>query len=490
MTALTGTLSACLARHHVSIAMEPTAPKAAAGDAIARSSMNARWTALYRQRITLGDRHLIRQSAISFGTRVTGLVFALSASVLLSRLLGLSGFGAYMIALGYASIASIVIRFGFDLAGQRFAAVYLDQARTGHLRGFVATGMTAIVLGWLVMAASLFFAWESGWSAIRSLSPLLVASAVALSLLMALTGFLSVLLRVFDRVFESQLYEQLLRPLLLILFLCGAMLIGVTLAPDRAMMLTVAGLGLPLVMMLIRVRNLIRNLPPQDREMSDRSTWVRVGLVLLLMAVLQEVLNQIDLILLGMLGNNAEAGLLAAAQRLSALSVFGLAAIAAVAGPRIAAAFHRGDHAEVAAIARLSARISFASAVAIGGILALAGPWILAVWGSEFTTAMPLLLVLLLGAMVNAATGLAGLLVILTGHERVAMICVGATLVVVVAAELVLIPAYGAMGAAIGSALGLSMWNGLLTIYVRRRLGIDCTVFGLRPRQPATPLVA
>ncbi len=445
--------------------------------------MIARWTAAYRQRIAVADRHFIRQSAISFGTRVIGLVFALAASILLSRLLGLRGFGSYMIALGYASIASIVIRFGFDVAGQRFAAVYRDQARTGLLRGFVATGVTAIVLGWLIMAVSLFFAWEGGWSALRSLPPLLVASAATLSLLMALTGFLSILLRVFDRIFESQLYEQLLRPLLLTLFLGGAMLIGIKLAPDRAMMLTVAGLGLPLVMMLIRVRRLIRNLPQQDRDTSERATWVRVGLVLLLMAVLQEVLNQIDLILLGMLGSNAEAGLLAAAQRLSALSIFGLVAIAAVAGPRIAAAFHRGDHAEVAAVARLSARISFASAVVIGGVLALAGPWILAVWGSEFTAAMPLLLVLLLGAMVNAATGLAGLLVILTGHERVAMICMGATLVVVVAAELVLIPAYGALGAAIGSALGVSIWNGLLAIYVRRRLGIDCTVLGRSVRE-------
>ena len=430
------------------------------------------------ERLTANDRSIIQQSLISFITRVGGLALALAASVLLSRLLGLGGFGAYMIAIGYASIASILVRLGFDVAGMRFAAVYRDQMQTGLLRGYVATGLTAILLLWLMLVAGLFLLWQAGWPAIRALPPLLVVGASLMTLLLAMAGLLSLLLRVFERVFESQLYEQLLRPLLLFLFLGTAMLVGLPLVPAEAMLLTVVALGLPLIAMLARVRRLIRKLPPQNRDISERATWFRVGFVLLLMAFLQELLNQIDLILLGTLGSNEEAGLLAAAQRLSSLATFGLVAIAAVGGPRIAAAFHRGELGEVAAIARLSARLSLGSALAIGGGLALVGPYVLALWGPEFTAAMPLLLILLIGALINAATGLAGLLVILTGHERVAMVTMAVTLVAVTTVELVLIPAYGAIGAAIGSALGFAIWNLSLAVYVRIRLGIDSSALG------------
>lgn len=425
----------------------------------------------------------LQQATISVGTRVFGLGLAFLASMLLSRLLGLDGFGAYMIALGYALIASILVRLGCDVSAMRFAAVYRDQGQSGLLRGFVATALTGIVLAWTALTAFLFLAWLVGRPVQSTVSPLLAATAISMSLMLALSGVLTILLRTFDRTFESQLYEQVLRPLLLISFVGWALVTETSVTPAGAMALTACALGLPLGLMAWRVRQLIRSLPPQDRDLSDRPRWLNASSVLLLMALVQETLSQIDLILLGIFASNAEAGLFAAAQRLSSLATLGLVAIAMVAGPRLAAAFHRDDQREVAMIARFGARISFVTAVIICGGLVAGGPLLLELWGPEFVTAMPLVIVLLFGVLVGASTGFAGLLVVLTGHERVAMATMALTLVCVSGAETLLIPRLGAMGAAIGWSGGFAAWNLILAFYVRRKLGIDSSPIGRPPRR-------
>lgn len=413
------------------------------------------------------------------GTRVAGLAFAFLASVLLSRLLGLEGFGAYMIALGYASIASIMVRLGCDIGAMRFAAVYRDRGQIGLLRGFIATSLTGIMLAWTVLSGLLLLVWVLGRQATAELSLALVASASAVALLIALTAFLAIILRTLDRVFESQLYEQLLRPIVLILLIGAALATEQLVSPAGAMAMTAVALGIPIAMLAWRVRTLVRRLPAQDRDVSERSSWLKVSAVLLLMAIVQEVLNQIDLILLGLLGSNAEAGLFAAAQRLSSIATIGLVAIAIVASSHLSAAFHRGDLEKVAAIARLSARFALLATMVLAGSLALLAPFILPFYGPSFGAATPMLLVLLVGALANSATGLAGYLLALTGHERAALVILSITLVIILTIEIILIPRLGGLGAAIGSAVGLSLWNVLMTLYARRVTGIDATALGI-----------
>nr|WP_280740568.1 polysaccharide biosynthesis C-terminal domain-containing protein [Sphingomonas kaistensis] len=139
----------------------------------------------------------------------------------------------------------------------------------------------------------------------------------------------------------------------------------------------------------------------------------------------------------------------------------------------------------MAKIAQVSARLCFGSTLALAAGLLLVGPWLLQLWGKEFTASAPVLNVLLIGALANAATGSAGYLTILTGHERAALGILLVTLVLTVALELVLIPQFGAVGAASGAAFGLTLWNVVMALYVRRKLGIDCTVIG---RPVASPV--
>jgi O-antigen/teichoic acid export membrane protein len=426
-------------------------------------------------------RTLLSRSGVSLAVRVAGLALSFPATILLSRLLGIQAFGAYSIALSYASIGAIAVRLGFDNTATKFVSVYRQDGAGRPLRAFFRYALGVMALAWLAVVAGASL-WVAATDASAPLL-LLAGGAALVTLALALLGVLSAVLRAFDHIFESQFYEQLLRPLLIIALLVLAWAAGTTLDATLAMAITAASLLAATLLALWRSLPLISRVPPVGEVEGQRALWVRMGWVVALMSVVLETLNQIEVILLGALATNADSAMFAAAQRLSSLAILGMTAIVTVTGPRIAAAFHGGDLEGLAKLARVSARLCFGSALGLAAGLVVAGRWLLQLWGPDFAAAAPVLNILLFGALANAATGSAGYLTILTGHERVAFAILTITLVLTVALEWVLIPLHGAVGAAIGSAFGLTLWNVLMSLYVRRTLGIDCTVFG-RPLRP------
>jgi O-antigen/teichoic acid export membrane protein len=94
--------------------------------------------------------------------------------------------------------------------------------------------------------------------------------------------------------------------------------------------------------------------------------------------------------------------------------------------------------------------------------------------------------VLLLGGIVNAFTGVVAYFMLLTGHERQALAIFVGALVVSIALNVVLIPKYGAFGAAIASSSALAAWNLAMWAYVRRTVGIDASAIARPPRTATT----
>lgn len=421
---------------------------------------------------------IFRQAALSLLVRVSGLAFAFVASLVLSRLVGIEQFGQYMIALGCGTIASIAIRCGFDNAALRFASVYREQQRHGALRGFFANALGAIFLAWSALIGMLILAWVLDAPFLRGFDPALLLGAAVLAIFLSILGVVSALFRTCDHLFESQFYEQMLRPAVLIFLLLATAFVGTAIDATRAMALTAASVAIATIICLARLGSDIRALPAETTDYSDRVQWFKVGSVIGMLGLLKEFFNQQEILLLGLLAGSSEAGLYAAASRLSGLAIFGVVAVTYVTGPRMAKAYHRGDLDEVASVARLTARLSVGSALLVSAGLAIAAPYILPLWGPAFSAAVPMVLISLVGGIVMAATGSAASLTLLTGHERASFLVLGATVAFSLLIEGLLIPLFGGVGAAIGSAAGVAFMNLALAFHVRRSMGIDCTILG------------
>ena len=213
-----------------------------------------------------------------------------------------------------------------------------------------------------------------------------------------------------------------------------------------------------------------------------------MSLPLLIIGVTQELLNQLEIVLLGSLADVRAAGLFSAASRLASLVPFALVALEVVSAPMVSSAYHRADFVELSRISRLAARIALGFAVVVGVGLIIAGRLLLAAFGPEFVQAYPALLILLVGGMINASTGVVAYLLTLTGRERYALLIFVGALAISLILNFLLIPRFGIEGAAGASTTALALWNLFMAVYVRRVIGIDATAiagqFGQVQAQP------
>jgi O-antigen/teichoic acid export membrane protein len=153
-----------------------------------------------------------------------------------------------------------------------------------------------------------------------------------------------------------------------------------------------------------------------------------------------------------------------------------------MAGPLIAAAYDRGSADELHRVSKVVARAGFAFALLSAAALYLFGRFLLGLFGPGFEAGRNVLSVLLIGGIANALTGVVAYYATLTGRERQALGIFAGALLVSIALNLLLIPRFGAVGAAIASSSATAAWNFVMLVYVRRTIGIDASALALPPR--------
>lgn len=427
---------------------------------------------------------ILGASTLSIALRVAGLLLSYAAHIVLSRSLGLHGYGQYVVALGWVMVLTLPARLGFDYSALRYVTVYLDRGDKSGLHGFLRVSLWAVAIASFVVGAAMFLV---GTAAGRSIDRPSLLAAATLVLPLALLGVLSVAMRIAKRIFASQFYDQVLRPGLLLVLLVGWALLDRERTPASAMMLTTLAALVALVALAVHFRRTFAESWAARPSYAEWRGWFALSIPLLGIALSQEALNQLEIILLGSLSDARAAGLFAAASRLTSLTAFALAAFGIISGPMIASAYHRSDFGELHQITKLTTRLALGFSALVGIVFMIGGRFLLGLFGPEFTAAYPALLILLLGGLVNASTGVVAYLMTLTGRERPALAIFVAALGLSLVLNLLLIPRLGVVGAAIASTCALSFWNVAMVFYVRRSIGIDASALGLSPRPARLP---
>ena len=422
-------------------------------------------------------RSILGAAGASMAVRVAGLGLSYGANILLSRLLGVQAYGEYVIALSWALVLTLPAKAGFDNSALRYSTVYLEREDAARLGGFVRFA-AGTVIGISALIALLIVAFGSQFIPVdeqtRTWTALLVPP-------LALLTLFSVVLRTARRIMAAQFYEQVLRPALVIGGLAVAYAVGLHLSPSSAMALTTVASTVALLGLFFQLIRALRPSTPAQASYDEWRQWIAVSAPMLLLGVVQELMNQVDIILLGQLADAREAALFAASWRLASLVPFALVALAMMSGPVIAAAHDRGATDEMHRASSVVARAGFSFALVGALILYALGKPMLGLFGPEFVAAQSVLAVLLLGGMVNAFTGVVVYLMVLTGHERQALAIFVGALVLSIGLNVLLIPQYGALGAAIASSSALAAWNLAMWLYVRRTVGIDSSAIALPP---------
>ncbi len=422
-------------------------------------------------------RVLLTGAGANLGVTVAGQAVALGLQLLLARWLGAQEYGVYTYSLMIVTLAALLGRLGTDTALVRFVAHYRREDELGLLRGILSWGdrqVLAVTAGAAGMAA--IGLWALGSHLESALRETLLWGCALLPPL-ALLGLRTGALRGLRRVALGLVPDLLLRPLALALLMTVAVF-GWSLSPEAPLTMALA-VAAAVLALGCSDRWLRRSLPSGCREaVADfrGEEWRRVSRPLLLVAGLRRILQQTDILVIGVLLGTTSAGIYAVATRLSRVVALGLGAVNSITAPLISELHGSGKKEQ---LQRTITRAAWgASLVSIPAclVLILGRDFFLGLFGSEFPLAGASLIFLCIAQMANALTGPVGWLLNMTGHQEVN----ARILAWITGLNVVLnIPAvwfWGIEGAAVVTAL-LSAYNNLWTwAVVRRRLGVDASI--------------
>jgi O-antigen/teichoic acid export membrane protein len=380
-----------------------------------------------------------------------GLLFLMHAY--LGQAIGVRGYGNLSYALTLAGMLAVIVSLGWPTALMRFIAQYQEQQSWGLLRGVIRRAYQTTFLFAVLTSLSLW-----GISHWNSLSPELATSLHFAALILPFLAFVGLrrkVLRGFQRIKSSIIPEEVVLPLLVI---AGMYLFAVSTASGALLVYAAAAL----VAFLLGNVLLLGGMPKQRRiarpEFKTR-TWMATALPMVAGGLSQSIMNRIDVIMLGAMNNMVSVGLYNAATRIAVLNTFVLGAVNTIAAPMMAAAFHGGRHRQYRMILRYAMLFATVGALPLFAIMILWPQFLLGFFGPEFSQGGSLLRVLAIGQFVNAVTGPVGFALLMTGRERAFAWTLAAAATGNVIGNWALIQIWGAVGAAISTAVCIAVLN-------------------------------
>lgn len=426
----------------------------------------------------LGGR-LLKTAAGTSGLKIANMGLLFLSNILLTRVLGVEGYGVYAYSMSWVLLLHIVATLGSQNLVVREVSANLTKQNWGIIRGILQWSNTIVLIFSLLVATAL------GAIALlfqETTNPQTLATlwiALILVPIMAITTLRQATMRGFRHIIQGQLPENILQPLFFMALLGSLYLLDLgEISPPWIMALRVASGAAAFSIGAIL---LIRMMPSEVKQATaayEPQKWVPSMLSMLFMAGAATIFTRSDAVMLGILKGTSEVGIYTVALRGARFVLMSLQVGATVLGPHIASLYAEGNIEELQRLTTKSIRTIMAYALPMGLGLMVFGRWLLAIFGEDFVAGHTVLTILCVGQIVNAATGSVSLLLIMTHHERDNVIVTGTTAVLNGVMNVVLIPRWGAEGAAIATATATIISNIWLAALVYKRLGIYCTVFG------------
>jgi len=377
-----------------------------------------------------------------------GLLFLMH--IMAARSLGAQNYGIFTYARDVGQLLAVTLAIGLPTAVMRFVAQYAKKQEFGLLRGIVVRSHQ-LVLGNVVFGS--IFVSMVGFSGYldQNLSTSLICASI-LTPMFAFARLYEGGFRGLNAVLPSQLPQKVLLP--------GFAILGFLLLPLADLLVFLPFyLGVFFVLCLgssllfwRRIAN-TRTARPQYQT----RFWLITALPIAIGGISQIVLKRTDVFMLGAMTDMTTVGIYAAATRIATLTVITISALNTLAAPMLSAAFHSGEHDRVRRIMLLTVTLSTGAALPAFAVVMLFPEAILGLLGTEYSEGVTLLRILTVGQLAVGLTGASGVALTMTGRGKVYAIHLLVLALLNAVGNFVVIPTYGAHGAAVVTSLSLAL---------------------------------
>lgn len=426
------------------------------------------------QRLATLDVHLrdvFRDTSYGFLLRVGGGGLAFGANWLLARLLGPSGVGIYYLAFTTITIAAVLSRLGLNETCVRYAspafaagdwATVVGVRRTASLLVLAAATVITVILLIAAPAISLYVFHQP------ELTNTLRVMVVAL-VPFAWLNIDASMLQSTGHVPAATVVQAVAVPGVFFLLLVLTSLLHA--APVVAAgCYTSATIIVFIVGRWVWRSSVTSSLLAATRYSSLR--LLKTGLSIMGVNSISLIMSWTDTVCLGIWSSSSEVGRYNIAVRVALLTSLVVYAVCSAIGPKFAALYGQQNFAALRTLTQRTCLILLAIGLPMLIVLLVIPKIILGLFGNGFSDAYAALMILASAQFILVVVGAVGHLLIMTGHEATLRNILGVSALINVVLNVILVPRFGAVGAATATAISLTLMNILSVALAKKRLGI------------------
>lgn len=207
---------------------------------------------------------------------------------------------------------------------------------------------------------------------------------------------------------------------------------------------------------------------------TDKNTWrfVREALPMMFSTSMLILLGWMDTFVLGIYETQSNIGIYNVALKIATFTTFALQAINSILAPKLADSYKKDDKNVFSKLIRFSTKLNFIITIFLVVLILIFHRWLLGLFGNEFIVGSTVLIVLCIGQLINSFSGSVGIILQMTGHQKIYQNIVLLALLLNIILNFVLIPIYGGFGAALATASSMALRNLSGVWYLRTRMGI------------------
>jgi O-antigen/teichoic acid export membrane protein len=402
--------------------------------------------------------------------RSVGRLIRLAVDITLARLLGPAAFGLYVIGWTMTRIITLITPLGLDDGVIRFGSMHHGRDKS-VVKGVIRESIRTTLAVGLFLGLTFYLA--APWAAEKlfhnsALIPVFRWFALTFPLISCLR-VAAAATQVSQRMKFAVIAEELSQPstALCLIFLCY--LFGWRLTGALAAIIISWGISLVLGM------RYVRRLFPEfaSREIQPRflgKELILFSLPASLSIVCGMILIWVDRLYVGHFRSASEAGMYHAASQFSIALAVVLSGFGAMMSPMTADLFNKGKIARLEEMFRVSTKWCLYLCLPLFLVMCFAPAQIMTVaFGKPYVLGSSVLPILALGQLFNAGTGTTGPVLVMTGYQKAISLLTAGTMVIDVVLMFYLVPRWGMVGAAAGTAFtvgGLS----IVSIFMIRRV--------------------
>ena len=417
--------------------------------------------------------NMLKSSVIVMFLKGIGILLGYLLTVIISKKYGPNGLGLYSIAYTTIIVFSYFSSFGLTSSILRFVGQF-SKANQAYERKKLYTYSLKIIFLLSIIFSALTYLLSSFIATHIFKDPVFdkTIKAVAFIAPFFTLNLINVeFLRGLRKITASEIFRTVLIPLS-----CSSLIL-IYEKTARNIQWPVYALGVSVIAIsicsLILIIFKLSKYKKKAHSELHLKTLLKTSAPMMIIGLSSFFIGNVSVYILQIFESKYQVGVFALSLKLSLFISFVLVGVNTVIAPKISELYWSERMNDLKKLIQVNTKFIFWLSFIIFLFIIIFSRTIINLINNEFIDGVPILIILAIGQLINATCGPVGLLLNMTGHESILMKATFGILILTTILNIFFVYQFGVLGAAIATAVSISLKNLILVLLAKKKLQIN-----------------